>query len=101
MKTDCFLQGLDWLTLKEVEEEERGRNNTYTRAMGRDCRSWGRRNSTKACARGGDGRSKGRGRGRTLGGGATGAEPGRGGKSSSTMSRMYSVQREVKQNTRD
>jgi len=38
VKTDCFLQGLDWLTLKEVEEEERGRNNTYTRAMGRDCR---------------------------------------------------------------
>ena len=62
MKTDCFLQGSDWLTLKEVEEEEGGRNNTCTRAMGGDCRSWGGRNTTKACARGGDGRNRGRGR---------------------------------------
>ena len=60
MKTDCFFQGLDWLTLKEVEEEEGGgRNNTCTAgAMGGDCRSWGRG------GRNGDGRSRGRGRGR-------------------------------------
>ena len=61
MKTDRFLQGLDWLTSKEVEEEEGGRNNTCTRAMEGDCRSWGGRNTTKACTRDGDGRSRGRG----------------------------------------
>ena len=47
-----------------------GGGNTCTRAMGGDCRSWGGRNTTKACTRDGDGRSRGRGGGGGWGGDA-------------------------------
>ena len=98
MKTDCFLQGLDWLTLKEVEEEGGGGGITpallgpWAGTVGAGAGAGGM--GTVGAGEGGGGGAETLGRGAR----ATGAmpAPGRGGKSSS---KTYSVQREVKQLT--